>query len=247
MSELYIVVTTAAAFTVVLGALWELRKLARHIWNGTIGSRRHQQRILNRLFPSANIQYVEKELLGCATLVSRSDSSSSIRRYRLPDCWISVGVEKDTVNWISVTVTDPKFVFRTNQLTQGLLSIRLGHDCFDKVTAGFGPCNGVGASIGQKEWSYIESSGGATADRSQKMIVAHTRVGVGQLAVVGDSMSPIVVRENTTVNSLAIGRPFADLPRDVLPEFQEVQVVPLGRQRRFRRRFRAERSRIRRR
>lgn len=246
-SELYIVVSTAAALTVVLGALWEIRKLARRLWNSTIGSRRNQQGVLNRLFPSANIQYIE-ELLGCATLVSRSDASGSVRRYRFPDCWVSAGVEKDTVNWISVTVTDPKFVFRTNQLTQGLLNIRLGRDCFDKIDSDwFQPRNGVGGSVGQKEWSYVESSGGPTAHRSQKMIVAYTRVGVGQLATVGDSMPPTFVRESTTVNSLAIGRPFADLPSDVLLEFQEVQVVPLGRQRRLRRRLGTERSRLRRR
>jgi len=247
-SELYIVISTAAALTVVLGALWEIRKLARRLWNDTIGSRRKQQRILNGLFPSANIQYIE-ELLGYATLVSRSDSSGSVRRYRLPDCWVSAGVEKDAVNWISVTVTDPKFVFRTNQLTQGLLSIRLGRDCFDKIDSDwFQRRNGVGGSIGQREWSYVEYSDGPTAHRSQKMIVAHIRVGVGQLATEGDPMSPTFVRESTTVNSFAVGRPFADLlPNDVLPEFQEVQVVPLGRQRRIRRRLRTERSRLRRR
>jgi hypothetical protein len=198
------VISTAAALTVVLGALWEIRKLARRLWNDTIGSRRKQQRILNGLFPSANIQYIE-ELLGYATLVSRSDSSGSVRRYRLPDCWVSAGVEKDAVNWISVTVTDPKFVFRTNQLTQGLLSIRLGRDCFDTIDSDwFQRRTEVGGSIGQREWSYVEYSDGPTAHRSQKMIVAHIRVGVGQLATEGDPMSPTFVRESTTVNSFAV-------------------------------------------
>ena len=63
----------------------------------------------------------------------------------------------------------------------------------------------------------MEVCDGPTAFRSQKAILGYTNLGVGNLVVEGElPWSAKVLREKTTINSLAIARPFGDLPEDVL-------------------------------
>jgi hypothetical protein len=213
-----------------LAVAWGLLKLIADAWNATVGLRKRQRRQLNALFPGAHTQYVEG-LLGYPTLVSHEEGQQSVRRFRLPDCWVSVGVTGSTIDWMSVTVTDPKFKFRTKGFTRGLLDLRLGHDRFDNVDSWFFP-DECGPVLGQKEQRYIERTTGTTVQRSQQMACAYTNLGVGELRVDGDLNSPTLIRRKTTVNSLAISKPFADLPRDrIFLGRQEAQVVPLGRKR----------------
>jgi hypothetical protein len=67
--------------------------------------------------------------------------------------------------------------------------------------------------------------------RSQKAVLGYTSLGVGNLAFEGKPWSAKVLREKTTINSLAIARHFGDLSEDVLLGPHEVQAVPLGRKR----------------
>jgi hypothetical protein len=141
-----------------------------------------------------------------------------------------VGEVGGAAEWLSITVTDTRFVLRTKRLTRDLIDIRLGRDYFDKAGSCFkSPTSS--ASIGQKEQSYMEVCDGPTAYGSQKAILGHSSIGVGKLATQGDLTSPTIIREKTTINSLAIARPFGDLAEDVLLGEQEVQSVPLGRRR----------------
>jgi hypothetical protein len=132
--------------------------------------------------------------------------------------------------WISINITDPRFVFRTKRHTQGLIDVRLGRDCFDKAGIWFGSGSGR-PSVGQKGQSYKEVCDGPTAHRSQKAVLGHTSLGVGNLAIQGDPHFWDGPARGTTINSLAMARPFGDLPGDVLLGWQEVQAVPLGRRR----------------
>ena len=112
-------------------------------------------------------------------------------------------------------ITDTKFVFRTKRFTLGLIDIRLGRDCFDKASGPFRP---TPVSIGQKEQR-----------RSHEAVLGYTDLGFGNLDVEGELPWPAkVVGEKTTVNSLAIARPFGELPSEALLGWQEVQAVPLG-------------------
>lgn len=219
----------AVTLAAVLGLLWTGVKFIGRLWETSLGVRLLQTRTLNSLFPGANIHYVER-LLGPPTLVSREDSKESVRRYRLPDCWVSIGVANNAAHWMSVTVTDSKFRFRTNQFTQGLVDLLLGHDSFDKVSEiGWFQHEEFDGPPGQKEQTFTELCDGPTAVRSQKMVVGYTNLGAGRLSLAGDLMSPTLIRDETTVNSLAVGKPFAELPDDVFLGWQEAQVVPPGR------------------
>lgn len=222
------VLSVVGGIAAVAAALWGLLKGLHLVWNRTVGARRSQRRLVARLFPGANLEYVDA-VLGPATLITHTQSGRAVFRYRLLDCWVSVGEEQGAAEWISITVTDPAFILRTDRFTEGLVDVRLGRDCFDKAGRWFG--SGV-VSIGQKEQSYVERNDGPTAQRSQKSLLGYTRIGVGNLEVKGDILnSPTVVREETTINTLAIARPFGDLPSEALLGFQEVQHVPLGRRR----------------
>ena len=123
-------------------------------------------------------------------------------------------------------ITDTKFVFRTKRFTLGLIDIRLGRDCFDKASGPFRP---TPVSIGQKEQRYVEVCDGPTTFRSHEAVLGYTDLGFGNLDVEGELPWPAkVVGEKTTVNSLAIARPFGELPSEALLGWQEVQAVPLG-------------------
>lgn len=220
--------STAAAFAAVFGALWAILKLVGRTWRQTFGARWSQRRLLNQLFPGGNVQYIE-QLLGTATLVTRTGPGTEVRRYRLLDCWVSVGVVDDSVKWVSITVTDHRFSFRTNRFTMGLVDIRLGKDCFIQLDKAWS--EPVEASIGNREQRYIEATPGVGARRFQKTLAAYTNLGTGKADYVGDYTSPTFVRERTTINSLAIASPFADLTPDCLLGRQEAQVIPLGRRR----------------
>ena len=135
-----------AQLVAVAAVIWAALKGLHRVWNKTVGARRNQRRLLNRLFPGANLEYVEANL-GPAALISHT-RAGTIRRYRLLDCWVSVGETNGATDWISITITDPKFVFRTKRHTRGLIDIRLGRDCFDKASGFFRP---TPVSIGQKE------------------------------------------------------------------------------------------------
>jgi hypothetical protein len=220
----------AAAIATVAVVIWAPLRGLRRVWKETVGARHNQRRLINRLFPGANLEYVEA-MLGPAALISHT-RVGTIRRYRLLDCWISVGENHGAAEWVSVTITDPKFVFRTKRHTNGLIDIRLGSDCFDKAGDWYRPAS-KSANIGQKEQSYVEVEDGSTAHRSQKAILGYTNAGVGELSTQGDPTSATVRRDKTTINTLAIARPFGELPEEALLGSQEVQAVPLGRRRAF--------------
>jgi hypothetical protein len=218
----------AAAIAAIL-AIWPLLNSGvRRVWNKTVGARRNQRRLIDRLFPGANLEYADATL-GPAALISHTPAGT-IRRYRLRDCWVSVGENHGAAEWVSVTITEAKFVLRTKRHTNGLIDIRLGRDFFDKASDWFGPAADV--ILGQKEQHYVEEvCNGSTQHRSQKAVLGYTSLGVGNLAFEGKPWSVKVLREKTTINSLAIARPFGDLPEDVFLGSQEVQAVPLGRRR----------------
>lgn len=199
-NSVFELVSAAAALAALLGAGWGLIQVCRRIWRASIGSRRHQRRLIGRLFPGAHRTYIEG-LLGPPTLVARRGNDSSVRRYRLPDCWISVGYRAGAAEWVSVTVTDRRFSVRTRDLTQGLIDVRLGRDSFEKATTWFHERGGNGLSIGQKEQSYVELCDGPTAHRSQKALLAYTNLGSGVLRHDGPLMSPKVIRDRTTITS----------------------------------------------
>jgi hypothetical protein len=228
--EMSAVLSEFATLSAALAAVWASIIVLRRLWRATVGSRNNQRRIIDRLFPGAHLRYLEN-LLGPPTLIGRRDATGSVRRYRLLDCWISAGYKHGASEWISITVTDAKFVPRTDRFTRGLIDVRLGRDSFVTATKWWPVGTGEG-SIGQKEQLYVESNPGPTAHRSQKAMLGYTNLGVGTLGHEGDIHSPKFLRDRTTVNSIAVSKPFGELPTHAFLSWQEAQIVPLGRRRR---------------
>lgn len=147
---------TGASVVALGGAAIGVWRALAGLYRRTLGSRCDLAQRLNKLACGATLQYTEG-LFGAA--VFRRDLSVeleySVRIYRTPHAWLEIWYGKDdSVQIVSITVTDPRFAFRTTQLTFDQLNVVLGRTTFSQVSA---VSKGSRLQIGARRGEYVES------------------------------------------------------------------------------------------
>lgn len=152
----------------------------------TIGSRRDLVRRLNQLAAGVTTRWVE-ERLGAPAFVRGVDLGSVPGRqatteliYRTRHAWVQVLADRDgAVVRFSITVTDPKFSFRTSDLTLHHLDIKLGRNRFADIRTSFGDPNGYSLRVGAHNFEYSESYYFGNPGNYQHYVLSYNDCGTG--------------------------------------------------------------------
>ncbi len=100
--------------------------------------------------------------------------------YREKHAWVQVLVDdNDAVARFSITVTDPKFKFRTRDLTWGHLPVRLGHSRFADMQSGISP-RGRSLRIGAHNHEYAEAYWFGNPGNYQYYVISSNEIGTGE-------------------------------------------------------------------
>lgn len=219
------------------------------LWKGgteyyrrTLGSRRDITKRFNKLACGVTDQYVH-ELFGAP--IFQRDLGSELgfieRIYWTPHAWLVLWFsEQNSVQLISITVTDPCFQFKTAWLTIDQLKVTLGQSRFSHVTR---DASGHSLRIAARKGEYAESYYFGNPGHYAFYILSYNMDGPGVIAADaavsegitlwqdGDfrskdaptSLVPSVrpnleaLRAGTTINTITIGAPLlhpTDMARD---------------------------------
>jgi hypothetical protein len=163
----------SASATVV--SLWAVVQMGRRVWDRTIGRRRVQSRVLNRLACGSHVQFVES-FLGVAQFVSFRDGFEQ-RAYRLSGAWIMLELSGSSVESFSITVTDPTMHFLTRHLTFGQIDVKLGRSDVGVAPAGTGDYCWVGA----RRYGFLRHYDFGNPGCYQNYWLSYNMAGAGQM------------------------------------------------------------------
>ena len=145
-------------------------------WNDTLGRRKAQAKLFDRLACGSSLDYVDS-LLG-VPMFSGKRGEHDTRTYRLPGAWVIVEIRSAAVHSYSITVTDPKMRYNTRRLTFGCLDVDLGKDMF--------PTRGLGYE-GEHLWvairlrhGYVRHYNFREAGAMQFYWLSHNQAGAGK-------------------------------------------------------------------
>jgi hypothetical protein len=153
----------AASVVAVVAAAYGLLAFIRRTWRATIGSRRYQQRTLNKLACGQHRDYA-LALLG-GPVFQESVSSSmfgpfEVLRFWMGHCWASVAFRGESVMAFSITAIRSSFKFNTLTLASAMLRLRLGRSHFSEAGAPIGEESFIGARrIFYRELHYFGNPG----------------------------------------------------------------------------------------
>lgn len=169
--------TTALTVVALFAAVWGGVKAAGVGYRRTIGSRRDLASRLDLLACGVTREYVDS-LLG-APAFRRTGPFGAELVYTSRHAWISTLSLGDAVIALSVTVTDPKFWFRSSHLTFGQVGVQIGRSVFSKLPEPQGRM----LSIGARRLQYIEHFYFGNPGAYQDYLFSFNDAGVGGIAL----------------------------------------------------------------
>jgi len=178
-----------ASVTAILVAAIGVYRWSLSWYRRTIGSRRDLASRLNQLAAGVTTRWVE-ERLGAPAFVRRvnlgtADVGREARTeviYRTRHAWVQVLVDADgAVVRFSITVTDPRFRFRSLDLTLHHLDVKLGHSCFSDIKTSFGDPEGYSLRIGAHNFEYSEAYYFGNPGNYQHYVLSYNDCGTGHI------------------------------------------------------------------
>jgi len=175
-----------ASITAILVAAAGLYRWSMSWYRRTIGSRQDVTRRLNQLAAGVTTRWVE-ERLGAPAFVRGVDLGTVAGRqamteliYRTRHAWVQVLADRDgAVVRFSITVTDPRFGFKTRDLTLGHLAVKLGHSRFADIRTSFGEPEGYGLRVGAHNYEYSEAYYFGNPGNYQHYVLSYNDCGAG--------------------------------------------------------------------
>jgi hypothetical protein len=182
------ILALAAAVAAIGGGVVWLYGRAASLYHRTLGSRRGLAKLLNQVAAGVTARYLE-ERFGAPAFVRGSETRAqsvgmtvgAVRMteqvYRTRHAWLQVLTdEHDAVIRFSITVTDPRFHFRTRDLTNYTLDVKLGRTHFSSV-----PADPDGRSLwaAVRRHGYSESFWFGNPGNSQRYVLSKNDAGVG--------------------------------------------------------------------
>jgi hypothetical protein len=234
----------------------------------TIGSRRDLARRLNQLGCGVTVNWIQ-DRFGTPAFIRSLPSrlpEQTMREliYRERHAWMQVLLDPDNaVARFSITVTDPRFRFRTRVLTTDTLDVKLGHSTFASISTQV-PAKGRSLRIGAHNREYAEAYWFGNPGNYHWYALSHNEMGTGAFdhtipgwslrqGVLRDSdilhyaeIPPadkipglIAFRQRTVINTLTVLGPWvkvAGLEEPRGPDTNQVRVLAPGSWRRWKRR-----------
>lgn len=176
------------AVAVLTGAalLAGVYRAGRTFMRRTFLSRRYLAARLNQLACGTTTEYTDS-ILGPAAFrrALPDDQKYEEHIYRTNHAWVQTVVRTadKSVDSFAITVTDPRFRFRTRELTGNNLDIRLGHTRFSSIA--YKP-DGYRIWWGANRSLHAESYYFGNPGNYQIYVVARNDAGIGQSSVVSD-------------------------------------------------------------
>jgi len=176
----------ASAAAVVAAAIGVYRWSASS-YRRSIGSRRDIGGRLNQLAAGVTTQWVDARF-GPPAFVRSIDPASATDRqavteliYRTRHAWVQLLTDEEgAVVRFSITVTDEKFKFKTDELTLNHLRVKLGHSCFADIQAPFAEPDGYSLRVGAHNYEYSEAYYFGNPGNYQHFILSHNDSGTGR-------------------------------------------------------------------
>ena len=208
----------AAAIVAVGGGALGLYRGAMKIYRQTAGSRRDLARRLNQLGAGVTVRWVEERFgtpafarafapAGDGQVAGLAPMRELV--YRSRHAWLQIlANEHDAVVRFSVTITDPRFGFQVEHLTNGQLKVRLGRGSFAEIKA-WGEPGGRNLRIGAHNREYAEAYWFGNPGNYQWYVVSHNDAGTGAFRFSLERDGPAWVREGVLK--------FGDPPVEVRP------------------------------
>jgi hypothetical protein len=153
-----------ASAVAVLAAAIAVYRWSVSWYRWTVGSRRDVASRLNPLAAGVTTRWIEERLgppafvrsVGRPTVVGRQAVTELI--YRTRHAWVQVIADAEgAVIRFSITVTGPKFAFRTRDLTLNHLRVKLGRSRFADIQTSFAEPEGFSLRIGAHNREYSEA------------------------------------------------------------------------------------------
>lgn len=251
----------ASAVAVVAAAIGVYRWSASW-YRRSVGSRRDIGGRLDQLAAGVTTRWVD-ERFGSPAFARSVDPATAAGRqarteliYRTRHAWVQVLTDEEgAVVRFSITVTDPKFKFKTNDLTLNHLGVKLGHSRFADIPATFAGPEGYSLRAGAHNFEYSEAYFFGNPGNYQHFVLSHNDSGIGifdgsagggpqwcEIGVLqfGDPPRPdhpvfdpeasyaTQFRANTTINTLTILGPWrelSDLAEPRGPDSNQVRVL----------------------
>jgi hypothetical protein len=149
--DLTVPLTTAAAVVALLAAAWTGTTAATGIYRRTLGSRRDLAARVDRVASGVTREYFES-VFGAPAFRGGGPFGTTELVYASRHAWISTLDRDDAVVALSITVTDPKFSFRSERLTFDQFAVRVGRSLFAELPRPEGRM----LSIGSRRFAYLE-------------------------------------------------------------------------------------------
>jgi hypothetical protein len=174
-----------ASIAAVLAAAAGLYRWSVLWYRRTIGSRRDLTRRFNQLAAGVTTRWVE-ERLGAPAFTRGTDLAVAGRQavteliYRTRHAWVQVLTDRDdAVVRFSITVTDPRFRFKTRDLTHHHLDVKLGRSRFADVRVAFGDTKGCSLRVGAHNYEYSEAYYFGNPGNYQHYVLSNNDIGAG--------------------------------------------------------------------
>lgn len=121
-----------ASAAAVLAALWATVKLGRQVWAKTIGRRRAQSKLLDKLTCGSSREYIES-LFGVRQFSTTEELPTTEGQlvhdiYSLAGAWVMIDFYNDEVIAFSITIRDSNMWYSTKRLMFGRVNVKLGKD-----------------------------------------------------------------------------------------------------------------------
>jgi hypothetical protein len=183
-------IQTAAAVLTGAALLAGAYRAAKAVLQRTILSRRHLAACLNQLACGTTSEYTDSILGPPAfrrALLPDYDYEDKYEEhiYRTHHAWVQTVIRTadKSVDAFAITVTDPRFPFRTRELTNTNLDIRLGRARFSAI-----PCSPDGYRVwwGANRSLHAESYYFGNPGNYQIYVAARNDAGTGQSTVTSD-------------------------------------------------------------
>lgn len=176
-------VQTAAAVLTGAALLAGAYRATKILLQRTILSRRYLAGRLNQLACGTTTEYTDS-LLGPPAFrrAIPGDLHYEEHIYRTNHAWVQtiIRTTDKSVESFAITVTDPRFAFRTRDLTNNNLDIRLGHTLFKDI--GHEP-DGYRIWWGANRFIHAESHFFGNPGNYQTYVLARNDAGTGQISV----------------------------------------------------------------
>lgn len=203
--------TIAAAAVPVAAAVFGLVRATRKAWNYTLGQRRNQQAMLNRLAAQSTRTYVD-DLLGNSQFLQVREQFE-IHYYRLAGCWVCVWYSDDQVAAFAITITRKRLWFDTLALTHYQFRIRLGRDDLQSLKTEH---DHEKAWVGARRMAHARKFYFGNPGAYQTYWLSYNDAGVGGLEPAQGSAYMDIDDEHpparSTANTLIVIGPATDLP-----------------------------------